>query len=151
MLPCYIHHEIAFNNRFHYVFNKNKDTLNCHKQTRIQPPNQLSSVLPKRACLDHLDILGILKESSGDLQLKSHSIYVCGYPYSDYQQVLSKQKYQHQGINILALVGLLHSVSCVSACDFSARPQLYLIPQDLIYKRNAKQRTSLKLFKSPHK
>ena len=91
MLPCYIHHGSAFNNRFHYVFNNNnKGTLKCHKQTHMQPPNQLSFVLPKRACLGHLDILGISKESSGDLQLKSHTIYVCGCPYSDYQQNISE-------------------------------------------------------------
>ena len=86
MLPCYIHHGCDFNNRFHYVFNNyNKGTLKFHKQTRIQPPNQLSFVLPKRARLDNSDILEISKESSGDLQLKSHSVYVCGGPYSDCQ------------------------------------------------------------------
>lgn len=83
MLPGHIDHGSDFNNRFHYVFNNNnnnKDTLKCHKQTRIQPPNQLSFVLSKRAFLDHLDILGIAKEPSGSLQLKSYSIYVCGCP-----------------------------------------------------------------------
>lgn len=44
----------------------------------------------------------------------------------------------HKGINILPLVALLHSVSCVSLCELFARPQLYIIPQDLIYKHNAK-------------